>query len=251
VDPALARVCLLDGFALHRADGRGRASSLRPLPRGVQRLLAFLALSGRPARSAVAGQLWPEVGQGQADGNLRSALWRVQKHVPGLVDSSGGALALAEGVTVDVRELSSWAERVLDAGPGAADLPDLGAIPEAMWRAELLPGWYDDWVLVERERLRQLRGYALERLADTCGQAGRYAAAVQAAYAAMRADPLRETAHRTLIRVHLAEGNAAEAIRAYECYRDLLAGELGISPSARMRRLVDEVATSGRPAPAG
>jgi DNA-binding SARP family transcriptional activator len=250
MDPALARLCLLDGFSLHRVDPRGRASSVGPLPRGVQRVLAFLALSGRPARSAVAGELWPDVGQPQADGNLRSALWRVQKLVPRLVVSSGGALCLADGVTVDVRELSGWAQRVLDAGAGAADLPDAD-VPEAVWRAELLPGWYDEWVLVERERLRQLRGYALEALADTFGQAGRFAVAVQAAYAAVRADPLRETAHRTLIRVHLAEGNAAEAIRAYECYRDLLAGELGIPPSARMRRLVDEVAVPVPRAPAG
>jgi DNA-binding SARP family transcriptional activator len=242
---------LLDGFAVHRIDGRGRTSPVGPLPRGLQRLLAFLALSGRPARSAVAGELWPDVGQAQADGNLRSALWRVQKHAPGLVESWGGALALADGVAVDVRELVDWAQRILDPAADVADLPDLGDLPEAMWRAELLPGWYDDWVLVERERLRQLRGYALERLAETCGRTGRYALAVQAAYAAVRADPLRETAHRTLIRVHLAEGNAAEAIRAYECYRDLLAGELGILPSARMRRLVDEVAISGRGAPAG
>jgi DNA-binding SARP family transcriptional activator len=250
MDPALARMCLLDGFSLHRLDRRGRASTVGPFPRGVQRLLAFLGLSGRPARSAVAGELWPEVGQAQADGNLRSALWRVQKVVPGLVVSSGGALSLADGVAVDVRELSRWAQRVLDAGAGAADLPRAADIPEAVWRAELLPGWYDEWVLVERERLRQLRVYALEGLADTFGQAGRFAVAVQAAYAAVRADPLRETAHRTLIRVHLAEGNAAEAIRAYECYRDLLAGELGIPPSARMRRLVDEVAVPAPRAPA-
>jgi DNA-binding SARP family transcriptional activator len=223
---------------VHRVDRGGREVPVGALPHGVQRLLAYLGLSGRPARSAVAGELWPGVPQGRADRNLRSALWRLQKAVPGVVESCGGALALTDAVGVDVRELDEWARRVLHPGTAVEEL----AVPESAWRGELLPGWYDEWVLLERERLRQLRVYALETLVDELARAGRFALAVQAAYAAVRAEPLRESAHRTLMRVHLAEGNAAEAIRAYECYRDLLADELGLTPSPRMRRLLDDLA---------
>src|SRR4051812_15175846 len=88
------------------------------LPRGVQRLVAQLGLSGRPARSAIAGRLWPDVPEEHAHRNLRSALWRLQKAVPGLVEVSGGALSLVPGVSVDVREFTAWAQRMLDPATG-------------------------------------------------------------------------------------------------------------------------------------
>jgi DNA-binding SARP family transcriptional activator len=66
----------------------------------------------------------------------------------------------------------------------------------------LFPGWYDDWVLLERERLRRLRLHALEVLADKLVREGRYGEAVQATYAAVRTEPLRESAHRAVVRVH-------------------------------------------------
>jgi DNA-binding SARP family transcriptional activator len=111
-------------------------------------------------------------------------------------------------------------------------------LPDDALRGDLLPGWYDDWVLLERERLRQLRMHALEAVARRLGEAGRYGDALQAAYAAMRAEPLRESAHRIVIRLHLAEGNVCEARRAYEQFRVLLADELGVQPSEQMARLV-------------
>src|SRR5829696_7301952 len=98
------RVTLLDGFGVHASatDPRRAAGDL---PHAVQRLVAHLCLSGRPPRSALAGQLWPDVSEGRAHGSLRSALWRLQKAVPGLVLACGDHLALAEGVRVDVHEL--------------------------------------------------------------------------------------------------------------------------------------------------
>ena len=227
------RVALLDGFALEVV-GAAVGCPADELPRGAQRLIAHLGLCGRPARGAIAGQLWPDVPEDHAHGSLRSALWRVQKAVPGLVDASGGALGLAPGVRVDVREFTEWAERVLDPGTGVEDVP----APAIALRGELLPGWYDDWVLLERERLRQLRLHALEALADKLAGARRYGEAVQAAYAAVRTEPLRESAHRAVVRVHLAEGNLAEAVRAYESFRALLADELGVAPTGQMTQLL-------------
>jgi len=229
----LTRVALLDGFALD-CERAGVRTAVDDLPRGAQRLIAHLSLCGRPARGAIAGQLWPDVPEGHAHGSLRSALWRVQKAVPGLVDVSGGALALASGVRVDVHEFGAWARRVLD--PEAALEPMLA--PEVGLRGELLPGWYDDWVLLAREGLRQLRMHALEVLADRLTGVGRFGEAVQAAYAAVGMEPLRESAHRALVRVHLAEGNVAEAVQAYRVFRGLLADELGLEPSPRMQKLI-------------
>src|SRR4029450_13442318 len=101
-----------------------------------QRLVAHLGLTGRPARAAIAGQLWPDVPEGHALGSLRSALWRLHKIAPGLIDVSGGALSLAAGVRVDVRELSDWAERVRVHHARIEDV----TVPAAALRANCSPG---------------------------------------------------------------------------------------------------------------
>lgn len=227
-----ARVALLDGFALELADRDHGAPDV--LPRGVQRLVAHLSLTRRPARTAIAGQLWPDVPEVHAHASLRSALWRVQKIAPGLIRVAGDTLALSEGVLVDVRELITWAARVSDPGMPVQDL----YASDVRLRGELLPGWYDDWVLLDRERLRQLRMHALEVLAERLAGAHRYGDAVQAAYSAVRAEPLRESAHRVVVRVHLAEGNLVEAVRAYDAFRIMLADELGVAPTRQMTDLV-------------
>lgn len=235
------RITLLDGFCLQL--GTGRPRSVEGLPRGAQRLVAHLCLSGRPPRAAIAGHLWPDVPEDHAHGSLRSALWRLHKAAPGLVEVTGSSLALAAGVRVDVRDLTDWARRVQDPGSVLDDVE----VPDCSVRGELLPGWFDDWVLLERERLRQLRMHALELVAERLSDAGRHGDALQAAYAAVHAEPLRESAHRTVVRVHLAEGNLAEALRAYERFHALLADELGVAPSEHMTRLVHALR---RPRPA-
>jgi DNA-binding SARP family transcriptional activator len=233
MDIVAARIILLDGFRLHigKAGLNGPAVDV---PRGAQRLVTYLGLARRPARPAVAGDLWPDVCEAQADSSLRSALWRLQKAAPGLVDASGGTLSLAQGVRVDARDLAARAQGALDPRAAVDEVLPLNLSESG----ELLPGWYDDWVLFQREQLRQLRLHMLDALADKLARAGRYGEAVQAAHAAVRAEPLRETAHRALVRVHLAEGNISEALRAYESFRTLLLGEMGVPPSGKMEALV-------------
>ncbi|HML98975.1 MAG TPA: bacterial transcriptional activator domain-containing protein [Tepidiformaceae bacterium] len=122
-----------------------------------------------------------------------------------------------------------------DAQPEPGDL-DEGAI--ASLSADLLPDWYDDWAVIETEEWRQLRLHALEALAGHLVAARRFGDAAAAAVAAVRAEPLRESAHAALVRVHLAEGNQSEALRAFERYRDLLENELGLEPTPRLLELV-------------
>jgi DNA-binding SARP family transcriptional activator len=163
------RVTLLDGFGIHRGTGVP-PTAVGEIPHGVQRLVAHLCLCGRPSRSAIAGLLWPEVSEEHAHASLRSALWRLHKVVPDLVQVSGHSLSLAPGARVDVRELDEWARRVDDPRSCLDDLaPSHVGLGE-----ELLTGWYDDWVLLERERLRQLRMHALESVAERFAAAGRH-----------------------------------------------------------------------------
>ena len=227
------RVSLLDGFALHLDEAGPRVGSAQ-VPRGVQRLVAHVCLYQRRPRTLVAGHLWPDVPEEHAHGSLRSALWRLQRIAPGLVSTSGDFLALADGVSVDVQEVDDWAHRARDSRASIEDF----RVPEGVLRGDLLPGWYDDWVLLERERLRQVTLHALEVAAERLAAAGCAGEALEAAYAAVRMEPLRESAHRTLVRVHVAEGNLAEALRAYEQFRALLTDELGVAPTAEMAALV-------------
>jgi DNA-binding SARP family transcriptional activator len=220
---------LLQGFEV-RSDGRPVA-----LPLVAQRLLAFLALQQRPVRRVyVAGVLWLNASESRAQAALRTTLWRA--HSPGaeLVEATSTHLTLARGVHVDHRDVTARTHRILRrAEPVVMD--DVDAVLIA---GELLPDWYDDWVLLERERFRQLRLHALETLCDELTRAGRHSDAAEAGLAAVAAEPLRESAHRLLIRVHLAEGNAGEAIRQYELFRTLLHDQLGLEPSSRLSDLV-------------
>lgn len=230
------RLSLFGGFELR---DRGR---LVRLPLSAQRLVAFLAIQNRPLhRAYVAGSLWPETTDDRAGASLRSSLWRLRRKRQPLVEATATHLRLAEGVRVDVQEVMALVWRVIDspAHLGEVNLATLSG------PTELLPGWYEDWVLVERERLRQLRLHALEILCERLTSRRRFGQAVEAGLAAVRDEPLRESAHRALIKAYLAEGNPGEALRQYRTYRQLLHEELGLVPSSEMDELVGVITAPG------
>jgi DNA-binding SARP family transcriptional activator len=187
----------------------------------------------------IAGVLWPEVPTSRANANLRAGLWRLPAPCRLVVDQSAQDLRLAD-ITVDLRDATALAQRLLDRTRHFAE-GDLGSAARMELSADLLPTWYDDdWVLVERERFYQLRLHALEALCDRLITDGRYGEAIDAGLAAVTAEPLRESAHRVLIKAHLAEGNQGEADRQYQLCRHLLRDELGVEPSNALRALVSK-----------
>jgi DNA-binding SARP family transcriptional activator len=223
---------LLGGFEL------GLNGRVVPITCGSQRLLAFLALHDRLlTRTYVAGMLWPEVPTDRANANLRAGLWRLPAPCRLVVDQSTQCLRLAADVPIDFHAAAATAQRLLDRSQDCHDT-DLSGQARLQLAEELLPDWYDDdWVLSVRERFHQLRLHGLEALCERLTAAGRYGEAIDAGLAAVDAEPLRESAHRTLIRAHLAEGNQVEAGRQYELCRHLLQEELGVQPSAKLREL--------------
>jgi DNA-binding SARP family transcriptional activator len=221
------RLTLLDGFEL-TSDGEPVV-----LAASQQRLVALLALQRRPrSRVHVAALLWLEANEARAGANLRSVLWRLNGLRAGIIDAAGTSIALATAVSVDTRELVAAAHRVV------ADTAERDSARLRVLDGELLPGWYDDWVLIEREQLRQVRLHALELLAERLVADGRYAAALETGLTAVRADPLRESAHRLLIRAYLAEGNSGDALRHFRLYRRIVRDKLGLEPSPQMLQLV-------------
>ena len=222
-----AELSLLRGFELRRG---GETVNL---PQTSQRVLAFLALHERPLqRPYVAGSLWPQVSDRNADGSLRSALWRMKDLDADLVEAAYGNLSLGDRVATDVGALILGSRALSDRS--ASDLTILAG----GYEEELLPDWYDDWVIEWRERWRQIRFHALEDVARIHIGAGRFGSAIEVGLAAVRAEPLRESAHRVVIEAHLAEGNLDEAVREFRRFELLLREELDVAPSPRLIELV-------------
>lgn len=215
------------------------------LSRAGQRVLAHLAVvhRGRAApRADLAAALWPDLEPDRAAASLRSTLWRLPRpRGRQLVAATATSVRLAEHVAVDLWHAQERAAALLGGRTATDDVA--GALPA--WERDLLPTWDDDWLVVERESHRQQRLHALERSSWVLCHDGRHGEALSAALTAVSAEPLRESAHRCVIAVHLAEGNQADALRHFDAYRRLLAQDLGIAPTGEVRRMVAHLL--GRP----
>lgn len=226
------QLALLEGFALTR-EGAEIA-----LPTPARRLLAFVALRDHPMlRDYVAETLWIDATRDHAAGSMRSALFTLRRACPDAVATWNSRLMVDPGLVIDVREATVRAQRLLSPAAEPSD-PDLRGLPLS---GDILPDWYDDWVVIERERFRELRLHALEVVCARLTSVGRFGEAMEAGLAAVKGEPLRESAHRAVISVHLAEGNRAQALAEYHRFRDRLERELGIVPSARMDELIGEL----------
>jgi DNA-binding SARP family transcriptional activator len=180
------------------------------------------------SRSEVRGVLWPSLPEADAAGRLRTALWNLAPLRSLLVSEDREAISLDQSVDVDVPDMLQAAAAVDD---GETRSPDLFA-------ADLLPTWDEEWLMMERERLRQIRLHALEQLSRRFAEAEDYGTALDAALTCLHADPLRESAHRAVIRVHLAEGNMAAAVAQYDRCRAVLESELGLPPTRQLTELM-------------
>jgi DNA-binding SARP family transcriptional activator len=245
VEPRLAgerpTLRLLDGFALTIGAERVTLTS------SAQRVIGYLAVRGTSVRrDALAGHLWPLTTQPRAQASLRTALWRLRRAHPLLVTSTHDAVRVHDELAVDLVDFQRLTSRLLE--PPADDDPAWSAAALGLLRWDLLPDWDEDWVLLERERMRQLRIHALEALSRRLTGAGRHGAAIEAAYAAIAAEPLRESARSALIEAELAEGNRTGALRDLAEYRALLRRELGLDPSPHLEALVRAAVPGAVPA---
>jgi DNA-binding SARP family transcriptional activator len=205
------------------------------MPLGVQRLIAFVALQGRSvARSFVVGNLWPEASEEHARASLRSALWRLRRLESDVLVADAGAIQLARQVRLDTAE-------VMNQSAVASHAQSSGRRLAPMYSGELLPGWYDDWVVMARERIRFTQLRALEAMAEESLEGGRLGEAEDAYRTAADLEPFKETVQRGLIKVLLAAGSPGEAIHRYRAYRTLLRDELGVEPSLQMVALLEGV----------
>jgi DNA-binding SARP family transcriptional activator len=240
VQPARSRaapqwnIALLDAF--HLARGRSEI----PLHRREQRLVALIALQGGRPRGYLAGVLWPESTEKRATGNLRAALWRADRQAPGLLVHDRAGVRFDGAVRVDTEALNRCSARIAAwrQAPGAIDRKACLRTLPVLLRGDLLPGWYDDWVIYERARLAQQRLHALQAVADLFIQLGRVPEALVAASTAVSIEPLHEPAIRSLVRAEIEDGDFSGALRDYDDYRARVLSELGVPPSQRLDALV-------------
>jgi DNA-binding SARP family transcriptional activator len=232
------RVRLAGGFTV----GRG-GRDLAPVEVGSRRgrqLLALLAVA-RPALvtvDALAEVLWPEEVRPRAAEDVATLVSRLRKVLGrAAVEGDRHGYRLGAGVTVDLDEAAT----LLDAAADEADAPALRSA--AARRALELAGDTSPlpdagrWADPARAQWAQLRRDALHMRSTAAASAGEYAVAVEAARAAVSADPLDEQAARDLMAAYQAGGQTAAALDVYERLRVALRDELGADPSATTQQL--------------
>ena len=237
---AVLRIHLLGDFDLRQAD--------EPVP-GVnkprlQALIAYLILrAGTPvARLQLAAALWPDTLESLARNNLRQLLHNLRGALPEpdrclSVDAQTVAWRFDTQQAIDVplfEQALAEAEAASQHGDPHAARQRLAAALEH-YQGELLPACYDDWIVPERERLRQKHLNALRRLASLLEEQQDYAAALAPAQQLLRLDPLDEETYLALIRLHGLNQDRQAVRRVYQSAVDTFQRELGIRPDARLR----------------
>lgn len=250
---ALLRIQLFGAVRVSHAD---RPRDAR-LIHAVQALLAWLVLNRRKthAREALADLFWGEQPEDRARSCLSTALWRLKQ----ALEPDGvphGAYLISEPATVgfncasdhwlDVAAFEDGVAPLRALRSGAGNNQDWARAEAAIahYTGDLLEGFYDDWALRERERLRLLYLESLSTLLRHYSETGTIDDALRCGQQILTLDPLREDVHREVIRLHMRRGHRALALDQYERCRSVLHDELGVPPMEETRRLCADLLPS-------
>ncbi len=238
---ALLTFNLLGGFEVRLGDGRGL-----PVPTNkAQALLAYLALPPGRAhpRDKLAALLWGERGDEQARHSLRQALVAIRKALVGVrplpLLVEGESIAL-DPAAIDV-DAAAFERLVAEGTPAALEEA------AALYHGDLLAGLgvsepsFEQWLLGERERLREVAIEALAKLLRHQTSTGTIEAAIQTAVRSLALDPWQEAVHRTLMRLYLGQGRRGMALRQYQFCVSVLQRELGTEPEPETKQLYQHI----------
>lgn len=225
----------------------------------AQELLAYLLVyhDRSHTRERLAEMLWEASSSTTAKKYLRQALWQMQQALPtdGLIENGPEWIRIAPQAEyqLDVTEFEQ-AFALARGVPGQELDPDAAAGLEraaAMYRGDLLEGWYSDWCIFERERLQNTWLAMLDKLIAYCEVRQDYEAGLAYGMRVLRSDRARERTHRQLMRLHYLSGDRTGALRQYQRCAQALQEELDVRPSRRTeqlhRQLLEDALTSGQP----
>lgn len=227
----------------------------------VRSLLGYLLLHDDVphARQRLAFMLWPESTEAQARTNLRKTLHTIRREAPEVAQAlevTPRSIARRRDVAcwVDVAAFRAELQRADAAEAGSDDAVAALRAAVHLYSGDLLEGCYDDWVVDERERLRERYVAALWSLGETLADRGDHAEALRLGRQVLRCDPFREDVYRFLMRVHDAAGDRAAAVRVYHECVTTLQRELGVGPAratseAYARLLEDTEQAEAEPPP--
>ncbi|HXV98389.1 MAG TPA: BTAD domain-containing putative transcriptional regulator, partial [Anaerolineae bacterium] len=207
----------------------------------LQSLLAYLVLHRHApqARAHLAFLMWPDSAEAQARTNLRQQFHLLRHALP-----EADRFLQADAHTLQWRSEAPFSLDVADFESATApNNASLMALQEAidLYRGDLLPSCYEEWILPERERLRQRFIEALERLIGLLENEHDYATAIRYAQRLVKWDPLHELAHCRLMGLYIQAGDRAAALRQYQACVRVLQKELGVSPSATTTALFERI----------
>ncbi len=230
-------ISLLGGFLLRRG-----GVPLEPMPSRLARsLFAFLVTNRERAhtRDLLAGTFWPDMPDSKARRRLSHALWQIRSGT-GHSDEAPILLTTTDTVRLhpnadfwlDVDEFEWTLEQTTPTAVGSrSEEAELLETAVGLYRGDFLAGYFEDWLTADQERLRERFLGALEHLTGLTMSRGHYEAALIHARRLAQHDPMREEAHRQVMRLAVLLGRHNDAICQYEQCRRILAEELGAEPS--------------------
>ena len=230
----MLQIRLLGQFDI-RVDGKRVTISSR----AGQSLFAHLALTAGTShrREKLAGVFWPETTDENARKNLRQELWRIRKAISAQGSPDNDYLVADEFTLRFNREAKYW----LDAAQLERPDHDLQSLIAnlSLYSGELLPGFYDEWVTLERERIQSIFDARMEELLEQLTAAERWIAVQEWGERWLTLSGARELAYRALMLASGARGDMAKVAALYQRCTDELMEHLDVEPSAETRALYD------------
>ncbi|MCB1810067.1 MAG: AAA family ATPase, partial [Candidatus Competibacteraceae bacterium] len=244
---ATVKLNLLGGFELRSENDRVVAFALKK----AKALLAYVALQPNQVhtRDKLASLLWEESSDAQARLSLRQALAAMRKALPKADDF---ITADSDSVTLTATpgqfEVDVLAFEALLSDASHESLRQAAAL----YQGEFLEGFnprapsFEDWLMAQRNRLREQAMQALSLLFEHAQAGGHDEDAVKFAMQLLALDPLRESVQRGLMSVYARQGRYGTALKQYRLCRTVLQRELGIGPEAKTDQLYRDIIQSRR-----
>jgi DNA-binding SARP family transcriptional activator len=240
------RLQVLGGFSLTLAN----SPQVFAIPPRIQVFLAYLAIHKvtPQSRTHIAFMFWPDSCEEQAHANLRKLIFHLHKEWSELspyFHFNSGSLQFNPSVEVQIDHeifISSISRAVAARRRGEVSVEE-AALDDAIrvYNGDFLPGFYDEWIVQEREYLAQQYKGALHHMVELLGNRNLYHDALNYALELFRQDPLHEENCIWLIRLYMINHDRTAAIRIYQVYKSRLASEMGEEPDPKIWQVYEKL----------